>query len=89
MIPLFFRVGYYDLLQHIELSLFFCDVGFSLSALAGVPAFRTPREVPRPPASRALIFSLLALAGVALLLVFWVGFAAIFLTTYRCYVVLS
>ena len=57
--------------------------------LAGFSGPLTPRDTPHPPAPRALIFSLLALAGLALQVSYRVGSAAIFLTTYRIIVVLS
>ena len=57
--------------------------------LAGVPVPLTPRETSHPPPLRTLIFSLLALAGVAVQLTCRDNFVAIFLTTYRIIVVLS
>ena len=64
-------------------------VVFFFIGLAGFPAPRTPPEPPHPAPPRTLLFSLLALAGVALRLTCRDNFAAIFLPTYRIIVVLS
>ena len=55
--------------------------------LAGLPGAVTLRETPRPLLPRTLLFSLLALAGVALLLGFWVwlgGYLFYNISYYRC-----
>ena len=57
--------------------------------MTGLQAPPTPRETPHSAVPRTLIFSLLALAGVALQLTCRDNFAAIFLTTNRIIVVLS
>src|SRR5699024_9703757 len=55
--------------------------------LTGFPAALTPQESPHPPVPLTLLFSLLALAGVAVQLTCRDNFAAFFLTTSRFIVV--
>jgi len=57
--------------------------------LAGLPGAVTPQESPHPPVPLTLLFSLLALAGVAVQLTCRDNFAAFFSTTSRIIVVLS